>query len=45
MKYNKILTHRCFKIDFDNRKAICLKCKQKYDLKDFVYSLLIFVKK
>jgi hypothetical protein len=42
IKYNKIITHRIYKFDFDKREVICLKCKHKVDFKTFAYSLLNF---
>jgi len=44
MKFNKIITHRIYKIDFDKGLVICQKCNHKCDIRTFAESLLIFDK-
>ena len=44
MKFNKIITHRTYRIDFDKGFVKCVKCNHKCDIRTFAESLLIFSK-
>ncbi len=44
MNYNKVITHRKYKFDFNKGLVICLKCGHKVDFKTFANSLLMFKK-